>query len=332
MKKKFGKLKIAMLCRMLIFALMIAPVTALAIPMTAHAYNDGDILNMNQINEVIHKKLNRMLASMLQFTKQNATGGNLVDTLTWKTTEMGIVQQVWNQLSILGVCFAIMYFLIEMNHAVFLASSNWTMQSLVTPIIKFGIVICVIQYGDGFVNTILSFGNWFIGVLATGGAVGEGLTYAEVKKINELGFVECAFTMITSLVCLFISMLVSIIFVYKAFSYKLEVMFRVAITPIVFGDVWDGRNSHAIRWLKKLAGLMLYGGAFILIIKLGYDLQTAGVMNTYITSAASMPEVVMSPFMAIWALIKGILLGILIPIAEIGALSLAKNACMEVFG
>ena len=350
--KKIRNFKLTMLCRMLILALMIAPAAAFIMPMTVHAEDPAPepepaTLDVWEIEDYIGKKnagLNAALAEEIALALQNLAGNNLGELLKWDTADIEIALELWETMKLLGACMGIMYFLLEMNHAVFLASSNWTMQTLMTPLLKFGIVIGVIQYGGKLVGTILSFGNYLIGVLTEETVDGAKLTVEFCDQIKQLGFLEVIFMMIPVFVMILVSFLVSLVFVYKAFSYKLEVMIRVAITPVVFGDIWDGRNSHCIRWLKKLAGLMLYGACFVLIIRCGIMLNLSDMMKTVkdqdtTTALLSSPGGVAGAAAgakavgaSCWMLLKGTLYAFLIPIAEIGALSLAKNACMEVFG
>lgn len=348
--KRLRNFKITILCRMLIFALMIVPAAAFVIPMTVHAEDPAappapaePMVEFWKIREYIGNKnagLNATLGEDLALALQNGAGNNLKDLLSWKDSDLELMYNLWNITKMLGTLMGIMYFLLEMNHAVFLAQSNWTMQSLMTPLLKFGIVICVINYGGTFIGNILGFGNYFLEQVGTYSIDNAGLSQATCDIIKKLGFLEVIVMMIPIFVIVIVSYIVSLIFVYKAFAYKIEVMIRVAITPIVFGDVWDGRNSHAIRWLKKLAGLMLYGGCFILVFRAGTMLLASDLLKTAqnsdsttaMFSTYSSLGMAKSEGVALWMVVKGTLYGFLIPIAEIGALSLAKNACMEVFG
>lgn len=327
---------------MLMLALVIAPVLGAVLPMMVHAEewpdsNDSNaIVPWTKLENYMGKKnmgLNWNVAALLGYSQRVLVGGNLKGMLTWTQGEVDFALILWDSFKMLGICLGIVYFLLEMNHAVYLASSNWTMQSLMTPIIKFGVVFFMIGYGGNLVGGILSLGNWVIGKVTEGTNTSTGLTVQMCEQIKQLGFIECILMFLPIIIMVITSFIISLVFVYKTFSYKLEVLIRVAITPIVFGDLWDGRNSHAIRWLKKLAGLMLYGACFILILQIGYSTVISTMINDYAaTDTDSAYDIGMSAVVGIWALLKGTLFSFLVPIAEIGALSLAKNACMEVFG
>lgn len=283
-----------------------------------------------------HAGINLALAKAFCFATTSLTGQNMTEALKWSDMDLVIAKQIWELLMPLGVGMAIVYFLIEMNHAVFMASNNWTMQTLISPILKFGVCIAVCQYGNRFVSKILGFGNWFVDKASGFDPYSYGLSRSFCEAIKALGFIECCLIFVIGILYVIVGYIISLIFLYKAISYKIEVLIRVAITPIVFGDVWDGRNSNAVRWLKKLGGLVLYGGCFILIMRIGLTITTGEVIKGMLRaetseSAATTKEVIKAMGSDIWGLLKGIVMALVVPIAEIGALSAAKQACMEVF-
>ena len=53
------------------------------------------------------------------------------------------------------------------------------------------------------------------------------------------------------LICWGITLALQIVWIYKAIAYKLEVVWRVGITPIALADVYSGQQSHALRYLKN---------------------------------------------------------------------------------
>lgn len=283
-----------------------------------------------------HAGINLALAKAFCFATTSLTGQNMTEALKWSDMDLVIAKQIWELLMPLGVGMAIVYFLIEMNHAVFMASNNWTMQTLISPILKFGVCIAVCQYGNRFVSKILGFGNWFVDKASGFDPYSYGLSRSFCEAIKALGFIECCLIFVIGILYVIVGYIISLIFLYKAISYKIEVLIRVAITPIVFGDVWDGRNSNAVRWLKKLGGLVLYGGCFILIMRIGFAITTGDVIKGMLgaetsDSADGLGEVIEAMVSDIWGLLKGIVMALVVPIAEIGALSAAKQACMEVF-
>ena len=249
----------------------------------------------------------------------------LADTLKFEDTELGVARDLWSLLSVIGVGFAVIYLIMDLNRAAFMAASNWTIQSLISPLLKFGACLFVIQYGGRFVSAILGFGNWLIDQVvdpSTPAAGGSFDTICEMFKNMNLG-VSIAF-LLAVLIFWLASLLVGLIFIYKSIVYKIEVILRVGVTPVILGDVWEGKNSGAVRWFKKLAGCMLYGASFILIMKIGgevfadnFSLSDDDIWNAGLGTALD--------------LVGAIFGSLIIPIAEVGALGVAKQACMEVF-
>lgn len=329
---------------MLVFCLAV-PIAFIASPVTVFAADPeeeeegDDFIPYIDLEDEIgkgHAGINLALAKAFCFATTSLTGQNMTEALKWSDIDLVIAKQIWELLMPLGVGMAIVYFLIEMNHAVFMASNNWTMQTLISPILKFGVCIAVCQYGNRFVSKILGFGNWFVDKASGFEPYSYGLSRSFCEAIKALGFIECCLIFVIGILYVIVGYIISLIFLYKAISYKIEVLIRVAITPIVFGDVWDGRNSNAVRWLKKLGGLVLYGGCFILIMRIGLAITTGDVIKGMLgaetsDSAETTKEVIEAMVSDIWGLLKGIVMALVVPIAEIGALSAAKQACMEVF-
>lgn len=269
---------------------------------------------------------NAYIASMWLTIKQNLIPDNLTESLKFTDLEISTANLIWGHLAIIGVSFAVIYLIMDLNRAAFMAASNWTMQSLISPLLKFGACMFVIQYGADFVSRILGFGNWFIDTVAQDvEAQAAGLTDAEIEVFKDMNLGAAIAFLLGCMIFWLVSMVVSVIFLYKAVVWKIEVVIRAGVTPVILGDVWEGKNSGAVRWLKKLAGCVMYGGAFLLVMKVGSDLSADNFAG--LGDAEDLVEtggLLLNCF--------GALAGMLvIPIAEIGALSIAKQACMEVW-
>jgi hypothetical protein len=123
-----------------------------------------------------------------------------------------------------------------------------------------------------------------------------------------------------------ISQCIAVIFLYKAISWKIEVIVRAGVTPVILGDVWEGKNSGAVRWLKKLAGCVMYGGLMLIIIQVGSD-----IMATNFGGVLTDPDTIADTGHLLMDLLGAIAGAFVIPVAEIGAMSAAKQASMEVW-
>lgn len=77
-----------------------------------------------------------------------------------------------------------------------------------------------------------------------------------------------------------INLILSVVWTYKALAYKLEVLYRVGLTPIAMADIYSGHNSGAIRWIKGCIGLVLYGMSFVILPKLANVLAISQLTET----------------------------------------------------
>ncbi len=269
---------------------------------------------------------------LMLYVKQHLFNNAFKEELKFKDAEITAANEIWGLLGVIGVAFAVIYFIMDLNRAAFMAASNWTMQSLISPMLKFGACMFVIQYGATFVSNILGFGNWFTDSVAENVSGENAVLYDnEIEMIKDLGLGSALVFMIFCVVLFLLSQVVQIVFLYKAIVWKIEVIIRCGITPVVLGDVWEGKNSGAIRWLKKLAGCVMYGGLMILIIKIGTDLTFQNW--DFNNPSGSMADGNTADQIAggAWALIGALSSCFIIPIAELGALGAAKQACMEVW-
>lgn len=86
--------------------------------------------------------------------------------------------------------------------------------------------------------------------------------FAGLKLAVSIVFVICG------VILLLANIVASVVWTYKAFAYKLEVLYRIGVTPVAMADVYSGQNSGAIRWIKGCIGLVLYGMSLVILPKL----------------------------------------------------------------
>lgn len=125
--------------------------------------------------------------------------------------------------------------------------------------------------------------------------------------------------LIPALICWLIGVIVGLVFKYKAYAYKIEVIFRTGIAPIALGDVYSGENSTAVKFIKRFLALGLYAMAFVVVVNIGASMIGADFLEG-LTSGDT------------WKILGGILNCFVVPFAELGALGVAKQACNEVLG
>ena len=100
-------------------------------------------------------------------------------------------------------------------------------------------------------------------------------------KLSGMGLLELmGFFPMILIMCL-LNWILSFIWMYKAFVYRFEVLWKIGVTPIAFADVYTGSNSQAIRWVKSLLGTAVYGAAFFLIVKIGGSIMSSEMATSF---------------------------------------------------
>ncbi len=276
-------------------------------------------------DEIGNKSLGlNKLAADLWFTVQENMqniAGDIADRVKLDDSECEIATTLWDDLAAFAYLLAITYFIIDMNKNVLAAQSSWSIQQLANPLLKLGAILFIIDNGKIVVDAVKEVGNSFIDLCKNSLAAGTPETILMkddmVKMIKDLKLGPALVFVIAMLLTWIISCIVRFIFLYKSIVYKIELVLRVAITPIVLGDFWEGKNSAGVRWLKKLFGVFMYGGSFILILIIGAKLAEVAAIDVADSTN-------------VWDFILGTVYACAIPFAQVGALGAAKSACSEI--
>lgn len=260
----------------------------------------------------------------------NGGGGTdaIAESLKFKASTMSIVNSIWGYFVIFGIGMTLVYFLMEMNSRYALDGRDMNFKTFFSPFLKLMIAIAVLSQGAKIVGWLMGFHNNFIKYSVDNfkfstAEVTSGTSVLSANLSTTKGFIDgLAFfgkiVMILPLMLMWIvNLILSLVWQYKAIGFKIEYLFRVAITPIALSDVYSGQNANAVRWLKGFIALSLYGMAFIVIPRIGGSLAITGLAE---------PS-------SIWESIKSLCeMILLIPIAELGVLSAVKQLTKEVMG
>lgn len=108
--------------------------------------------------------------------------------------------------------------------------------------------------------------------------------------------------------------------------YKLELLFRLSVLPIAVADIYGGRHSNAIRYIKGFLALGLYGVALVALPRIALTLATAMTTEQLaaLTGAGGDPDIV--------AGLSCLLMYLVAPFAAIAASNVAKQASKEALG
>jgi len=145
---------------------------------------------------------------------------------------------------------------------------------------------------------------------------GVGVYDAMRDALLKMDIISKVIAILPLLICWVITLVLRLVWIYKAIAYKLEVVWRVGITPIALADVYSGQQSHAIRYLKNFLVLGIYAASMIILPRIANTLvlDTTVTINNLFDAFAMFVEMIMAPF------------------AALGALSLAKTAAKEALG
>lgn len=281
------------------------------------------------------------------------SGGCSKDDLKIDTNMLTFSNWLWGYLMIIGLGFTLVYFLFEMNQKLALEGHDLNIKSIMAPILKLAIACILLMNGASIVGNILGFHNNFVDKASdysvgnfrldsagtsvgeetdTGNEGTESMDEETAKEqimtaINGFGVLQLVGLLPFVLIMAIIQMVLSIIWKYKALVYKLELLWKIGITPIALSDIYNGSHSNAIRWIKSLLAMALYGASFILIVKLGNSM----VLGSYADVARDLSNGEVSISLVLTA-VKNILSFVVIPFAELGVLSAIRQATKEALG
>lgn len=262
-------------------------------------------------------------------------------SIKFTDADMSLVAGLWKYLALIGVCLTLTYFLLEMNRRYALEGGDVNFKTMFAPFLKLIMALILLSQGAKIISRVVAIGNiWaddFVVEMgleedaekATSGTGGTDATSgtdetnanAESLKdvIGKLGFFKQIAMIIPILVAYLIALAIRIAWEYKAILYKLEVLFRVGISPIALADIYSGQNSNAIRWVKGMIALVLYGASLTILPALGIKFGVTKLAEGLDASS-------------LWGAFYGIVLLIVAPFAALSCASVAKQACKEALG
>lgn len=231
------------------------------------------------------------------------------------------IDQIWDYVFIIGLGMTLIYFLLEVNQKLALEGRDLTMKSFFAPFLKLLIAVAVMANGAKIVSWLLSFNNAFVSYVDSNLTLSISPNDSDVydamrDALLNMDIISKVIAALPLLLCWGITLALQIVWIYKAIAYKLEVVWRVGITPIALADVYSGQQSHALRYLKNFLVLGIYAASMIILPRIANTLvlNTAVTVNNLFDIFATFAQMIMAPF------------------AALGALSIAKTAAKEALG
>lgn len=223
------------------------------------------------------------------------------DAAQWASLTSGAVATIYDFLRIIGMGLTIIYFIIEMNQKLALEGRDLNMKSAFAPFLKLMIAIAAIQYSGKIVSWILRLNDLFIEKVAVTNEINTaGFEQAIRDSVKGAGFFLLAFAMLLLLIMMVVSIVLKLVWMYKAVMYKLELLFKLALLPIAVSDVYQGANSSAIKYLKGFFVLGIVGASCVALPGLAINIAMTNVARGDVwTAVAGLGQLLVAPFAAI---------------------------------
>jgi hypothetical protein len=252
--------------------------------------------------------------------------GATSNSLKFTHDEVALASNIFQYFSWMGICFSLVYFLIEINRKYAFEANDLTLKSMFSPFLKLLASIAILSQGAKILSWILGWNNRLIQTVAYSAdfvVTASESSISDVFDINVfvsgLSFLYLFVMIIVCEVIWFVSLLVRLVWIYKAYLYKIEFLYRIGITPFALSDVYSGHNANAIRWIKGFFALTLYGISMILVPRLGNLIA----FNQLFSFDATANPFERSAFLIMY---------LIAPIAELGVLSAIKQMTKEALG
>lgn len=263
------------------------------------------------------------------------SGSLSADSIMIKDTTVEFIKTMWGYFAVAGIAMSIIYFLLEINRKLAFERTDFSMHSFGAPFLKLGASIIVVGNGKSIISWLVKAGNQFITWADTtfdpAWTAQEGLKDVVDQMTDGMGFF-LAIALILPAFCMYlVTVVCSIVWKYKALTYKIEVLYRMGISPIALADVYSGQNAQGVRWLKAMLGLGLYAASFIIVVKLGNAIALQEFADSILKyfgelkSGAAMDESAKT----VWGMIGNLAGMLVIPIAELGVISAIRSAIKE---
>lgn len=269
------------------------------------------------------------------------------DWLKFNKSDGDIINSVWKQgwIQVIGIGMLLIYFIIHINKEMLLNGREFQLTTLYGPLIKFGIAFCVIYALPYILSIFLNLNNSLID--EAGKAVNVSVYAAEAgqaakssddvlaeclknfkEAIKDMNFFYCVGFILQLVPVWLLTVLASLVMLYQGVSRKIEILVRCIFAPIGCGDIYNGEQSAALRYLKKLLALVFWGVMIVIILQIG-NLLNANYITTIWSGAGVTGESLKKDMLNQAGMIAML---VLVPLAEIGMIASSKQIANDVLG
>ena len=199
--------------------------------------------------------------------------------LTFNTTDFNIATNLYKSLLPLGYTLILLYFLLELLEKT--THDQFNLEVFVKMFIKLVFAETIMDYGDELIGGFVSIGNWFITEVKTTTTLSRNnsplFNEQELRTaVDGLDFWEKIPAVIMTFVIWIITAVTKLTIQVQCSIIKIELILRAALSPIAIADMFSDINrSTGWRYLKKILGVAMQGGAILAVYAIGSEFQTA---------------------------------------------------------
>lgn len=318
-------------------------------------------------NEIVANIFGWVIAMLMNVGGAGAE--NLEIDASPDSTLGNVIERMWDYFAVIGIGLTLVYFLLELNQKYALEGRDITLKTFGIPFLKFMFAIAILARSGDMIGWVFTWGNsaydYAAGIVDTDAymddltnglnnidaniknsvtglistdtddeeqaAAAESIGNALVTGLNGLKIGPSITLLLMSVLMLLVNIVLSIVWTYKAIAYKLEVLYRVGLTPIAMADIYSGHNSGAIRWIKGCVGLVLYGMSFVILPKLANVLTIQQLTDTITGMLTNIADLTFD-FNDIITYVVRLGACIAAPFAALGCLSAIRQLIKEATG
>lgn len=255
---------------------------------------------------------------------------------------LNVINTIWDYFRLAGMGIAIIYFLMELNNKMGFESGNVTLKTFAMPFCKLALAILMLSYAPTLMSNMLGFNNVFINKMAnignlptvsvsgtvnqpsSSGSSGDGsdssLIEEKTEKVSSIiekaGLIKQLGFFLPMLMAWIINTVLGFIWIYKAFSYKIELILKISLTPLAIVDCYNTNSTAVIRWVKSVLALVIYGGMLMLLSRIAMLQNVIGI-----------EEVLENGNLLEW--IVEVVKSLILPFAMLGVTGTIKQVCKE---
>ncbi len=199
--------------------------------------------------------------------------------------ELTAMSQLYSYLLPIAYALVIFYFLVDLIDKMTLSGKNITLEQFLLSILRLILAYSVMEYGAELLGLLVGVGNvmaqyWVNNPIGTiSGDLGTSvMEQAILDGAADMGFWSCLGALIMGTIVNILSAIPAILITLHAITRKFEIIIRGGFSCVALADIiTEGKNSVAVRFMKKFAALMIHGSVMTMIVTLSIALQIASV-------------------------------------------------------